>query len=332
MNGISNSYGTGSTADRGMAIAKLNETTVTKMKDGSKKVKKVVRNTNGETLATFSYTIAAPKNYAKLKKLQYNFKQISAMLMSTKTSNAASQVVSKARRKVVTLQRQKSSGQYDDEALDNAIMHAKRIERVAKKRMRHLRQEEAAANNGTVCVSELDEALKSENSDENLEPVFEEAGSEEEMLENSEEELKQLMRELAEAMKEAEEEMPDEFSLNDLLEIPDPNMSPEDLERLKKKHRSEEMRDIMEADMKYLRAMFEKLAREQQANAAMSISSGDNSSAGSSLAISPGTGNAQPAASSSAGASLEIAGVDMTAPSADMPIVTVEGGSIDVIL
>ena len=51
MNGISNSYGTGSTADRGMAIAKLNETTVTKMKDGSKKVKKVVRNTNGETLA-----------------------------------------------------------------------------------------------------------------------------------------------------------------------------------------------------------------------------------------------------------------------------------------
>ncbi len=41
-------------------------------------------------------------------------------------------------------------------------------------------------------------------------------------------------------------------------------MSPEDLELLKKKHRSEEIRDIMDANRKYLRAMFEQLAREKQ--------------------------------------------------------------------
>lgn len=355
---VRNGSSTGAGADTGkkrMAIAKLNETTITKMKDGSKKVHTTIRNINGETIASFSYTLKAPVSYAKLKKLkklQYNFKQISAMLMRTKTSNAASQVVSKARRKVAALQRQKSSGEYDDEALDNAIKHAKRIERTAKKRMRHLRQEEAAENNGTVCVSELDEALQNENEMENGE--FEmvhgdensqtagsgtgtSADSEVEMLEDSEEELRQLMQDLAEAMRELEDEMPEEFSLNDLLEVPDQNMSPEEIEQLKKKHRSEEMREIMEADMKYLKAMFEKLAREQQANAAAISIASNNSSQAPSMAVTSGTGGtgsagAAPPQASSAGATLEIAGMDMTAPAADMPVVTVEGGQIDVLL
>lgn len=338
-----------------MAIAKLNETTVTKMKDGSKKVHTTMRNSNGETIASFSYTLKAPVSYAKLKKLkklQYNFKQISAMLMRTKTSNAASQVVSKARRKVAALQRQRSSGEYDDEALDNAIKHAKHIERAAKKRMRHLRQEEAAENNGTVCVSELDEALQNENEmengefemvpgDESSEAAGSETGTqadaEAEMLEDSEEELRQLMQDLAEAMKELEDEMPEEFSLNDLLEVPDQNMSPEEIEQLKKKHRSEEMREVMEADMKYLKAMFEKLSREQQANAAAISIAANNSSQTPSMAVTSGTGGtgsagAAPSQASSAGATLEIAGMDMTAPTADMPVVTVEGGQIDVLL
>ena len=353
--------GTGASTDtnkKQMAIAKLNETTVTKMKDGSKKVHTTMRNSNGDTIASFSYTLKAPVSYAKLKKLkklQYNFKQISAMLMRTKTSNAASQVVSKARRKVAALQRQRSSGEYDDEALDNAITHAKRIERAAKKRMRHLRQEEAAENNGTVCVSELDEALQNENEMENGEfemvPGDEsgsaagseagtQASSEAEMLEDSEEELRQLMQDLAEAMKELEDEMPEEFSLNDLLEVPDQNMSPEEIEQLKKKHRSEEMREVMEADMKYLKAMFEKLSREQQANAAAISIAANNSSQAPSMAVTSGTGGsggtgssgAAPSQASSAGATLEIAGMDMTAPTADMPVVTVEGGQIDVLL
>ena len=347
--------GAGASTDTGkkrMAIAKLNETTVTKMKDGSKKVHTTMRNINGETIASFSYTLKAPVSYAKLKKLkklQYNFKQISAMLMRTKTSNAASQVVSKARRKVAALQRQRSSGEYDDEALDNAITHAKRIERAAKKRMRHLRQEEAAENNGTVCVSELDEALQNENEmengefemvpgDESSEAAGSETGTqadaEAEMLEDSEEELRQLMQYLADAMKELEDEMPEEFSLNDLLEVPDQNMSPEEIEQLKKKHRSEEMREVMEADMKYLKAMFEKLSREQQANAAAISIAANNSSQSPAMSVTSGTGSAgaAPSQASSAGATLEIAGMDMTAPTADMPVVTVEGGQIDVLL
>lgn len=321
--GVSGTRGNSGTQNRRIAATRLTETVVTKMRDGSKKVKKIMRDINGETLATLSYTIAAPRNYIKLKKLQYNFKQISAMIMNTKTSSAASQVVSKARQKVITLQRQKNSGQYDSEALDNAIKHAKSIERAAKKKMKHLRQEEAAGNNSTVCVSELDEILK--NEEETLKTVPEETIPEEEMLENSEEELERLMQELADAMREAEEEMPEEFSLNDIFEIPDPDMSPEDLERLKKKHRFDEMREIMEADMKYLKAVFEKLAREQQANTAKSVSS-NNGSQGTAMSVSSGTDTA------SSSAALETAGTDMPAQTADVSAAAVGGSQIDVLL
>ena len=49
------------------------------------------------------------------------------------------------------------------------------------------------------------------------------------------------------------------------------DMDSEDLEQLKKKHRSDEMREIMEADMKYLRALFGQLVREQQEAAANAV-------------------------------------------------------------
>ena len=56
-------------------------------------------------------------------------------------------------------------------------------------------------------------------------------------------------------------------------------MDPADLELMKKKHRAKEMREIMEADMKYLKAVFDKLAKEKQENASGRAGSmGDNSS------------------------------------------------------
>ena len=36
-------------------------------------------------------------------------------------------------------------------------------------------------------------------------------------------------------------------------------MTPEDLEQLKVKHRSDEARDILKADLKYLKALFDRL-------------------------------------------------------------------------
>ena len=43
-------------------------------------------------------------------------------------------------------------------------------------------------------------------------------------------------------------------------------LEPEELERLKKKHRADELREIAEADMKYLRALFDKLEKDKQSS------------------------------------------------------------------
>jgi hypothetical protein len=41
-------------------------------------------------------------------------------------------------------------------------------------------------------------------------------------------------------------------------------MTPEDLEQLKVKHRSDEARDILKADLKYLKALFDRLQSEKE--------------------------------------------------------------------
>ena len=127
------------------------------------------------------------------------------------------------------------------------------------------------------------------------------------------EEYEQLMRETMQelAQETSMEELADEFAGAVY------DMSPEDLEQLKKKHRSDEMREIADADMKYLRAMFNKLERERQAlSSASSSGSGSVPSSGSSAAYEP------------AGVSLELSGLDMPVETAQMPVMA-EGMSID---
>ncbi|MDE6201993.1 MAG: hypothetical protein K2G19_00790, partial [Lachnospiraceae bacterium] len=80
------------------------------------------------------------------------------------------------------------------------------------------------------------------------------------------------------------------------------------IERLKKKHRSDELREIMEADMKYLRAMFDKLAKEKQENSS-GVSSYNYEAA--------------------EAVSLEIGGMEMPVDVSGMPAMA-EGGNLDI--
>lgn len=77
-----------------------------------------------------------------LKKLKYQFKNISSKILRSKTSQAAKQAAGQARREVLRLKRQKQSGNYDDDEIEAAINHAKAMERVAKKKAKHLEEEE----------------------------------------------------------------------------------------------------------------------------------------------------------------------------------------------
>ncbi|MCI7129315.1 MAG: hypothetical protein MSA09_01885 [Lachnospiraceae bacterium] len=224
----------------------------------------------------------------KMKKLQYNFKLISSQIMRAKTSSSASQAVSSAKRMVAQLRRKRKSGEYDDEELEAAIAHAQAMERVAKKHVKYLQQEEQAARSGQICEEKLpkeeqeltesaptedlsgmtdefskDPAEISKEFSEQMEQVQQElAESLAEIPEEFAEEMAQLMQEYADMMSETMEDLG-----GDLLESLsgfDTDIDPEDLKALKQKHRAKEMQEIAKADAKYLKAIFEKYAADRR--------------------------------------------------------------------
>lgn len=207
----------------------------------------------------------------KTKRLNYNFKQISGLILQSKKSTTARAVVSKAFIKVMTLRTKLRTGIYDDQEVGHAIIHAQQLVRIAKKKMKHLMEEERAGKKGGICEGELeDEALELDLDElgEDIDPSLDE------------EAVKKLMQELQQQIEELERAIMEEGGLEDLsdeLMQAGGDMDPADLDLLKKKHRAQELRDIMEADMKYLKAMFDKLAKEKQEGSSSSSGSSDNS-------------------------------------------------------
>ncbi len=258
-----------------------------------------VKDAGGSVKATISVSKPGIK---RKKPLRYNFKEISMQIMMAKTSGNARSVAAKARRKTGMLQRKRKNEDYDEQELELAIAHAKKLERIAKKRMKHLEAEEKAQQTGSCLVETEDyEGLTAQ-----------EQGETEEAEEAQRKELERLMREYRAMMEESMEELGEsveEAGIDGLKEMADEllggvqeDMDPEDLERLKKKHRSEELRELMEADMKYLRDLFGKLAREKQEN-------------------SGGSG----------GVSLQLGGTEMPVPAPE-EVAAPAGGSVDVMV
>lgn len=298
------------------------------IKNGNKvTTKTILRRMDGTYVGAISVTKSVQK---KPKRLNYNFKEISAMILQTKTSGSARQVAARAKGKVALLKQRLRCGEYDDKELESAIIHAEKMERIARKRMRHL-QEEEMAKRGGPCFGDPEEEC------EDFQPEQEEAEQEEEleldrrqqdaMLQKRQQEIQRemqrMMREMEQAQREFEQEMAE---LSDMDELADAlgggvsrDMDPEDLDELKKKHRLDEQREIMEADMVYLKALFYKLAQEKQQGSGNSSSSSGSSSSGG------GTGSYD---GSSSGVSLELGGMEMPVETVEAPVMA-EGGSID---
>ncbi|MBD5544461.1 MAG: hypothetical protein HDR01_09540 [Lachnospiraceae bacterium] len=227
-----------------------------------------------------SITVSKP-SVKKTKRLQYKYKRISSQLMAAKTAGSARMVITMARSEAANLRKKLRCGEYDDSEVNSAIIHADQMVRIAQKRVKHLEEEERAKKSGGICQGELEE--KESFEDMEIQDGFE--------LDSKE--AKALMREMEEAIRELE----NENGLEELTETVREDMDPADLELLKKKHRSKELREIMEADMKYLKALFGKLEKERQAAA-------------------------------SSGVSLELSGTEMPVPVMEAPV-EAAGGSID---
>lgn len=273
---------------------------------GSNSANKVTRikDLNGNTVATIS--VSSSKK-GKKKRLQYSFKSISNQIMQAKTPNTAKMVATKARGKVAMLQRNIDNDDYDETELRHAIIHAKKMLRIAKKKMRHLEEEQAAKQQKTTQIEDDGDGVPELPDEEEREQE-----QQEEELNQMVDEYQDLMSELmAEFTQQTMEQMMEETQLQELADafmgdVQQVDMSPEDLDKLKKKHRSDELREIMEADMKYLKAMINKLERERQE---ISTESFTNPSV-----------------------TLEISGIEMPVTAMQAPPVTPEGEVIDVSL
>ncbi len=273
-----------------------------------------IKDMSGKVVGSVTVTKGKASQVVVKKRLPYSFKEISTRLLKTKKSGNAHQVLISARQKAVSLRLMYKGGVYDDDEVLAALMHAQAIVRVAKKREKHLQEEERAekkiGKDGVFCEADLEEKTEEASSRQTYKEEREQTKAKMD-LQRMQKLMEQYERMMQEAMKELEQ-LDNMDALSEELGIDgEVSMDPEDLELMKKKHRADEMRAIVEADMKYLKFMFDKLEKERQSNNNSSVSYDNNSSANDSV-------------------SLELGGVDIPVEAAPDAMTIVEGGAVDV--
>ncbi len=278
-----------------------------------------IKDMSGKVVGSVTVTKGKASQVVVKKRLPYSFKEISTRLLKTKKSGNAHQVLISARQKAVSLRLMYKGGVYDDDEVLAALMHAQAIVRVAKKREKHLQEEERAekkiGKDGVFCEADLEEKTEEASARQTHKEEREQTKAKMD-LQRMQKLMEQYERMMQEAMKELEQ-LDNMDALSEELGIDgEVSMDPEDLELMKKKHRADEMRAIVEADMKYLKFMFDKLEKERQSNSNSissysSVSYDNNSSANDSV-------------------SLELGGVDIPVEAAPDAMTIVEGGAVDV--
>ncbi|MCR5357592.1 MAG: hypothetical protein K6E63_09370 [Lachnospiraceae bacterium] len=214
----------------------------------------------------------------------YNFKEISNKIMRAKTPVSAGQAVMAAKRKISEIKRKLAGGGEDNDELQLALTHARKMEVVAQRKKNNLELEEMVKNTQnrdelfdkmeeTASSFETDkiEMLKEEITDKQLDHIEEqgelareEAKQAREMLD---EKLEEVTEEMAEQTSEFIDEMSDEESemlsetskMLDQMEVVDPHMNKQEFEKLKLKHRLAEQKALMKADMDYLKEVFKSM-------------------------------------------------------------------------
>lgn len=235
-----------------------------------------------------------------LKKLKYQFKNISSKILRSKTSQAAKQAAGQARREVLRLKRQKQNSDSDSEEIEAAIAHAQAMERVAKKKAKHLEEEEMVKAAGgiwqgdRICEEETKDVQDAEAENAQNEEEMSAEGSADEVsgdlsayeyaadsydisdyidlgMDEFYAQAGDFMSEMSDFTSEMMQEMSD--SLRDLMEemgldglsdnavSVNREMDPADLKMMKIKHRNKEMKDIVKADAEYLKAVFNHLEK-----------------------------------------------------------------------
>lgn len=255
-----------------------------------------------------------------LKKLKYQFKSISSKILRSKTSQAAKQAAGQARREIMRLKRQKQNSDSDSEEIDAAIAHAQAMERVAKKKAKHLEEEEMVKAAGGICqgdrISEEEtkdaQDAESENA-RNAEEMSAEGSADEvsgdlsayeyaaysydisdyidlgmdefyaqagDFMSEMSDFTSEMIQEMSDSLRDLMEEMGLDVESDTVVSV-NREMDPADLKMMKIKHRNKEMKDIVKADAEYLKAVFDHLEKMKD-NMVIPTGGGMSLSAGSS--------------------------------------------------
>ena len=198
--------------------------------------------------------VKAQETNLEKKKLQYSYKKISSQIVRSKTSVSARKAASAARREVLRLKRLRSSGEYDEEELQISIEHAKSMERIAKKKVAHLQQEEMIERGQNGAMAALEE--KEEEQDQEKEP--EEKLTEEELAKEQEysdpgyfDEMQLMMADMQDEMAYRMEELSEEMQLQmqEVMENNQDSMEEMTSEMMKMvRDAMEEMDEVLELD------------------------------------------------------------------------------------
>lgn len=104
-----------------------------------------VNNQEYSSIRSVQYSISKTKQSKtkkKKKKLSYNAREISSQILRATHSTGVSQVLVRAKEKVEQLQRRLVMGDYDEQAVRAALVHAKRMVTCARKKLRNMEEEE----------------------------------------------------------------------------------------------------------------------------------------------------------------------------------------------
>ena len=213
----------------------------------------------------------------------YNFKEISNKIMRAKTPVSAGQAVIAAKRKISEIKRKLAGSGGDSDDLQLALTHARKMEVVAQRKKNNLELEELVQNTQkrdellkkqeeTSSSMSIDafEQLKDEVLDKQFKAIEDNAKiiqeemakkqqelrkeAQREQTENVREEMEEQMSAFLDEMDDEQSEMLKEMSeMLDAVEIVDPHMDEQQLNKLKLKHRLAENKALMKADMDYLK-------------------------------------------------------------------------------
>lgn len=203
------------------------------------------------------YATENKKDTKKTKKrLNYSYHKVSNQVLMAKNSVSASKAVLAARRSLSDLKRKLKYVECSEDDKAAALAHAGRMLRIAKKKKKNLEMEELIGN--TMKADERNEKFKDAANQESF--VFVPEDEKRKVKEFNIEDLKgDVEEEISEEMlEELAEELSDEMSeeleeMMNLMEVINPHMDKEHFEKLKTKHRCEEQKEIVKADMDYLK-------------------------------------------------------------------------------